>query len=72
MTSMPTIVRNPPDDHAFRQAVDDILASGVTDPGVAEERLRARFPRAVVRERDLASELSAVWYVYREGRWIPD
>ena len=34
-------------------------------------KLRERYPLAVVRPRDLSSERTAVWYVYREGSWVP-
>ena len=34
--------------------------------------LRAEFPDAVVRRRELSSESTEVWYVYRDGRWTPD
>ena len=36
-----------------------------------QRRLRAWYPNAVVRPRDLANEQSNVWYVYRDGHWIP-
>jgi hypothetical protein len=66
-----SIVRNPANDRVFARAVEEIAESGVTDPEVAQERLRERYPQAVVRPRDLAGETSGVWYVYRDGHWIP-
>lgn len=69
MGARPTIVRNPPNDLAFQQAIEDILDSDVTEPEAAQERLRERYPRAVVRPRELDAERTSVWYVYREGRW---
>lgn len=69
MSGRPTIIRNPPGDSAFRKAIDELLESGVRDPGEAQERLRQRYPRAVVRPRELANE-PQTWYVYREGRWV--
>jgi len=35
-----------------------------------QRRLRDRFPRAIVRPRELAGERLEIWYVYRDGRWI--
>ena len=67
----PTIIRNPASDRGFERAIEEILSSGVLDPSTAEARLRERYPLAVVRPRDLEDERTAVWYVYREGRWIP-
>ncbi len=69
MATTPTIIRNPANDQAFQLAIEEILAGGVTDPEVAQERLRERYPRAVIRPRDLESELMPVWYAYREGHW---
>jgi hypothetical protein len=71
MGAKPTIVRNPPTDREFESAIEAIVDSGVLDPRVAQQRLRERYPRAVVRPRELAAEPTPVWYVYREGRWIP-
>jgi hypothetical protein len=65
-----SIVRNPANDREFERAVAEIIERGVNDPGVAQERLRERYPHAVVRPRELAGETTGVWYVYREGRWI--
>jgi len=70
MDVRPTIIRNPPNDHEFEQAIDDVLGNGVVDPAVAQERLREQYPMAVVRPRGLAGERTPVWYVYRDGRWI--
>lgn len=67
----PTIVRNPPSDAEFGAAIQQIVDDGVVDPAVAELRLRERYPRAIVRPRELAAEPLLVWYVYREGRWTP-
>ncbi|MEA2633124.1 MAG: hypothetical protein QOE66_3343 [Chloroflexota bacterium] len=68
-TQRPSLVTNPADDVAFRDAADAALEEGQS---VAElqEILRHRYPRAVVRARDLAGERSVVWYVYRDGKWV--
>lgn len=69
MAAKPTIIRNPPNDAEFRDAIDEMLAADVDDPVAAQEWLRQRYPRAVVRPRELAGERGVFWYVYREGRW---
>jgi len=69
MGARPMIVRNPPNDRHFELAVESVLSGGVTDPAAAQELLRQRYPKAVVRPRELAGERTPVWYVYRDGRW---
>ena len=66
-----TVIRNPANDDEFAKAIEELLADGVARPDDAQVRLRERWPRAVVRPRELASEMTRVWYAYREGRWIP-
>jgi hypothetical protein len=41
-------------------------------PSVLQAALRSRYPRAVVRPRQLEGERAEVWYVYREGTWIAE
>ena len=67
----PALHLNPGDDEAFAADVDRLLATGLRDAGQFQERLRARYPEATVRLRDLAFEPYVVWYVYRDGRWVP-
>ena len=64
-----TIIRNPSDDRDFERAIDELLSEGAQDPAALEARLRARYPHAVVRPRDLDAESIQTWYVYREGHW---
>ena len=68
--SAPMLILSPPDDHAFvtaaRTAVDV-----ATTPAELELALRARYPKAVVRQRELIGERFTIWYVYRDGHWIP-
>jgi hypothetical protein len=66
----PTIIRNPADDREFERALEEALRADSNDPAAVEARLRERYPRAVVRQRDLEAEPTAMWYVYREGRWV--
>lgn len=70
MVTRISIVRNPADDAEFERLVHDIMDGGVRDAAEAQALLRGRYPRAVVRPRDLTGESTPVWYVYREGRWI--
>ena len=67
----PTLFLNPVDDDGFVRRVNDLIAGGVAEPAELEDRLRAWYPDAVVRPRDLANERSNVWYVYRDGHWVP-
>lgn len=67
----PVLIINPRSDTAFVEAVHAALPEAAT-PAELQTRLRARFPDAVVRPRELSSEPVTVWYVYREGHWVPD
>ncbi|HEU0244699.1 MAG TPA: hypothetical protein VFQ75_12400 [Candidatus Limnocylindrales bacterium] len=64
----PTLVLNPRHDAAFGAAATALVDEAGL-PSDLELLLRADFPRAVVRARDLSGEAGAVWYVYRDGRW---
>jgi hypothetical protein len=68
-TKRPVLITNPADDVAFRDLAESTLGEGQS---VAEFQhiLRRRYPKTVVRPRDLAGERAVVWYVYREGRWV--
>ena len=67
----PALFLNPADDLAFAGEVERLMADAIGDAGELERRLRAAYPRAVVRPRDLSNEPFVVWYVYREGHWVP-
>jgi hypothetical protein len=69
--SRPTLVLNPAGDDEFRSAAVQLVESGSVEPSLLQDCLRARWPRAIVRARDLAGEHDQVWYVYRDGHWIP-
>ena len=68
----------PGDDEAFEAFVarcnDTLLEAGVDEPEALERLVRHRYPRVVVRpQTDLAAtRRTRVWYVYREGRALPD
>ena len=66
----PTLVLNPPDDRDFRASAEQVIESGVVEPTMLQDRLRGRWPDALVRPRELAGEQAQIWYVYRDGHWI--
>lgn len=66
----PTLVLNPPDDEAFRTSAERLVEDAVRDPSELQVRLRERWPRALVRRRELAGENAQIWYVYRDGHWV--
>lgn len=69
--AVPTaLVLNPRNDAAFVAFAEAALADGVTTTEAFQERLRERYPRVVVRQRELASEPFTIWYCYRDGRWV--
>ena len=68
---MPHIERvNPHDDARFVELVDASAAIAGA-PHELEALLRETFPHAVVRSRGLSGEAVEVWYVYRDGVWVP-
>jgi hypothetical protein len=69
-TQRPTLVTNPADDVAFREDAEAALVEGQSAAGL-QSILRRSYPRAVVRARDLAGERPVVWYLYRDGHWVP-
>ena len=50
--------------------IESALPSGDWRPQDLEALLRSRYPKAVVRRRELDAERVEVWYVYRDGHWI--
>jgi hypothetical protein len=68
----PIVILNPRSDARFVELVSELMADAVGEPAELQAGLRAEFPDAVVRRRELSSESSDVWYVYRDGRWTPD
>lgn len=67
--TQPMLVLNPPDDRDFEAFVTSLFGTGQQSEQL-EQELRARYPRAIVRPRDLAGERVQIWYVYRDGHWI--
>ena len=66
------MILNPRSDARFVELVSELMADPVAKPEDLQVGLRAVFPDAVVRRRELSSESTEVWYVYRDGRWTPD
>ncbi len=65
-----TLVLNPPEDEAFGSFARALVENGGVAPLELQDRLRDRYPQAIVRPRELAGEQAHVWYVYRDGHWI--
>ncbi len=67
----PTLVLNPRQDTDFVAVAEATVSEGVTSPSELQEQLRRTYPNAVVRARELNGEAFTIWYVYRDGHWIP-
>ena len=63
------VVLNPRNDQDFVAYAETVLAARPATPEAFEARLRERYPSAVVRPRELASEPLTLWYCYRDGSW---
>ena len=68
----PLLIVNPRSDVEFGQLVEQLTVGGLNAPADLEAQLRLEYASAVVRRRELSSESTEVWYVYRDGRWAPD
>lgn len=66
-----TLVLNPRHDIDFVMLAEATMAEGIDSPGELQERLRPQYPHIVVRARELTGEAFTIWYVYRDGHWIP-
>jgi hypothetical protein len=66
----PVLVVNPRSDESFVNLAEDLVGEA-DSPAELQAALRKTYPRTVVRQRVLAGEPTAVWYVYREGSWTP-
>ena len=67
MSQRPVLILNPRDDTGFTVYAEELVENGALEARELQGKLRERYPMAVVRPRDLSSERTAVWYVYREG-----
>jgi hypothetical protein len=70
--AQPELVTNPRSDRAFQELAESLVRDGATTTADLATELRGRYPRVVVRDRDLSDEHLVVWYIYREGRWVPN
>lgn len=70
MGRAPVLIVSPHDDPAFLGLANLFIAEGADSPSKLQALLRERYPKAVVRLRELSSEPDVVWYLYRDGRWI--
>jgi len=66
----PMLMINPTTDDSFERSAKQAVDETDGDIEAAQRRLRYRYPRAVIRARDISGEPIAVWYVYREGLWV--
>lgn len=66
-----TLVLNPRDDGRFVALAEALVTDGIEAPIDLQTRLRADYPGAIVRARELDGEALSIWYVYRDGHWIP-
>jgi hypothetical protein len=71
MPTRPILILNPRDDTGFATFAETLVAEGAAAAATLEAGLRERYPRAAVRPRELSSERTVVWYVYRDGHWVP-
>jgi len=67
----PTLLINPRSDDELTQRATELVLQGARTPVALESALRDRSPLIKVRQRGLSHESVTVWYVYREGSWIP-
>ena len=67
----PILLPNPVSDTEFVDFMRT-CAVGADTPEDLQQRLRANYPKAVVRLRVIVGEQHVTWYVYRDGRWVPD
>jgi hypothetical protein len=66
----PTLVVSPQSDGEFVDLAYSLLDDEST-PASLEAAMRRTYPRCVVRPREISAERYVVWYVYRDGHWVP-
>ncbi|HKG57492.1 MAG TPA: hypothetical protein VKA85_09605 [Candidatus Limnocylindrales bacterium] len=66
----------PHDDVRLRDAAEELVRSdAVAEPRDLERSLRATYPNVVVRGQHPLAAMTgdtAVWYVFRDGSYVPD
>jgi len=55
MTTRPVLILNPRDDLQFAAFAEELAGEGELDAAELQGRLRGRYPKAIVRPRDLSS-----------------
>jgi len=68
----PTLVVFPWSDEVFSKFAHLLVDHGAFTPVEMQRRLRSAYPAATVHARELSGEPVEIWYVYRDGRWLPD
>jgi hypothetical protein len=62
----PRLVCLPSSDGEFRRIVEQAVTGEIRAPWQLERELRAFYPLARVRSRELSGEQGITWYVYRD------
>lgn len=70
MPAPPVLIVNPATDREFTALARSML-DGASEPAELQARLRTSHPNCIVRRREISNERVVVWYVYRDGGWIP-
>ena len=65
------LIINPANDLELAALARNLMKGRSWTPPTLEAELRLTFPNVVVHSRDLAGETTQIWYVYREGHWVP-
>jgi hypothetical protein len=67
----PVLIINPANDLDLAALARNLMMRRSLTLKTLEAELRLSFPNLVVHSRDLAGETTPIWYVYREGHWVP-
>lgn len=67
----PLLVTNPAGDVEFAALAKALVRDAGWSPDSLARALYDRYPNVVIHRRELSSEPFEVWYVYRDGRWVP-
>jgi hypothetical protein len=67
----PSLLIIPGSDRQLTERAERLVSNGIETVEALASALRGAYPRIKVRERSLSHEAVTVWYVYREGSWIP-
>jgi len=65
------IIVNPASDSELAEIARGLVAEGDWTPETLQANLRLTYPKVVVHRRELSGEQVDIYYVYRDGRWIP-